>query len=71
MDAALIAAGKAVAKSAKRTPRGESSRQRPGKSPMDAMLPTQRPFCQPMPVVMLTFCSRDQLAIYEEKKKDC
>jgi hypothetical protein len=34
---------------------------------MDAMLPTQRPFAQPMPVVMLTFCSRDQLAIYTEK----
>ena len=68
MDAALIAAGKAVAKSAKRTPRGESSRQRPGKSSMGAILPTQRPFIQPTPVVMLTFCSRDHVATYIPNK---
>jgi hypothetical protein len=36
---------------------------------MDAMLPTQRPFSQPTPVVMLTLCSRDQLATYTEKKR--
>ena len=68
VDAALIAAGKAVAKSAKRTPRGESSRQRPGKSPMGAILPTQRPFIQPTPVVTLTFCSRDHVATYIQKE---
>jgi hypothetical protein len=64
VDAALIAAGNAVTKSAKRIPRGESSRQRPGKSPMGAILSTQRPFAQPMPVVMLTFCSGDHVATY-------
>ena len=59
-----MAAGKTVAKSAKRTPRGESSRQRPGKTLMEGILPTQRPFVQPTPVVTLTFCSIDQVAIY-------
>ena len=64
VDAALMAAGKTVAKSAKRTPRGESSRQRPGKSPMGGILPTQRPFIQPTPVVTLTFSSSDHVSTY-------
>lgn len=56
-----------MAKSAKRTPRGESSRQRPGKSSMGGILPTQRPYIQPTPVVTLTFFSSDQVAIYNKK----
>ena len=43
--------------------RGESSRQRPGKSLMEGIFPTQRPFVQPTPVVTLTFSSSDQVAI--------
>ena len=62
-------AGKTVAKSAPFTPREESSRQRPGKSPTGAILPPQRPFIQPTPVVMVTFCSRDQVATYMENKR--
>ena len=60
--AALTPAGKAVAKSAKRTPSGESSRHRPGKSPTGGIFPTQRPFIQPTPVVILTFCSSVKVA---------
>jgi hypothetical protein len=70
VDAALMAAGKTVAKSAKRTPRGESSRQRPGKSLMEGIFPIQRPFIQPTPVVTLTFSSSDQVAIYIKKRKN-
>ena len=69
VDAALILAGKTVTKSALITPRVESIRQRPGKSPMGGILPLQRPFSQPTPVVTLTFCSSDQLAIYAENKR--
>jgi hypothetical protein len=36
---------------------------------MGGILPLQRPFIQPTPVVMLTFCSSDQLETYMEKKK--
>jgi hypothetical protein len=70
VDAALMAAGKTVAKSAKRTPSGESSRQRPGKSLMGGIFPTQRPYIQPTPVVTLTFCSSDQVEIYKTAKDD-
>ena len=68
MDAASIAAGKAVTKSAKRTPSGASSRQRPGKSSIGAILPTHRPFSQPTPVVILTFFSSDQLATWNTRQ---
>ena len=56
-----MAAGKTVAKSTERTPRGESSRQRPGKSLIGGIFPIQRSFT---PVVTLTFSSSDQVAIY-------
>jgi hypothetical protein len=64
-----MAAGKTVAKSARRTPRGESSRQRPGKSSMGGIFPTQRPYIQPTPVVTLTFSSSDQVAIYIKNER--
>ena len=69
VDAALILAGKTVTKSAPFTPRVESTRQRPGKSSTGGILPPQRPFIHPTPVVMLTFCSSDQSAIYTENKR--
>ncbi len=64
-----MGAGKTVAKSTKRTPRGESSRQRPGKSLMGGIFPTQRPYIQPTPVVILTFASSDQVAIYIKNER--
>ena len=65
VDAAFMPAGKTVTKSARRTPRGESSRQRPGKSSIGAILPIQR---LNTPVVMLTFSSSDQVLTYKENK---
>ena len=66
--AALIPAGKPVTKSAARTPSGESSRHRPGKSSTGGVFPTQRPPAKPTPVVILTFCSRVKEVILKPKK---
>ena len=70
MVAALMPAGKAVTKSAARTPSGESSRQRPGKSSTGGVFPTHRPSSQPTPVVILTFCSRVKVTILKPQKKN-
>ena len=67
VDAALMPAGKAVTKSAILTPSGESWRHRPGKSPTAGVFPEQTPLAQPIPVVILTFCSSVKVATLKSK----
>lgn len=57
VEAALIPAGNAVTRSAKRTPNGLSSKQSPGHptSGIAPMFPTHLPTSHPTPVVILTF----------------